>query len=39
LFYNKADEEMKFPSPVSGEVVDIIRGEKRKLLAIKIKAI
>ncbi|MHB1147507.1 MAG: Na(+)-translocating NADH-quinone reductase subunit A [Lutibacter sp.] len=38
LFYNKADEEMKFPSPVSGEVVDIIRGEKRKLLAIKIKA-
>jgi len=38
LFYNKANEEMKFPSPVSGEVVDIIRGEKRKLLAIKIKA-
>lgn len=38
LFYNKADEEMKFPSPVSGEVVDIIRGEKRKLLAVKIKA-
>lgn len=38
VFYNKANEEMKFPSPVSGEVVDIIRGEKRKLLAIKIKA-
>ncbi len=29
---------MKFTSPVSGEVVDIIRGEKRKLLAIKIQA-
>lgn len=38
VFYNKADEEMKFPSPVSGEVLDIIRGEKRKILAIKIKA-
>lgn len=38
LFYNKTNKEMKFPSPVSGEVVDIIRGEKRKLLAIKIKA-
>lgn len=38
LFYNKTNEDMKFPSPVSGEVVDIIRGEKRKLLAIKIKA-
>jgi len=29
---------MKFPSPVSGEVCDIVRGEKRKILAIKIKA-
>ncbi|MDO9037670.1 MAG: NADH:ubiquinone reductase (Na(+)-transporting) subunit A, partial [Lutibacter sp.] len=38
LFYNKANEDMKFPSPVSGEVMDIIRGEKRKILAIKIKA-
>ena len=38
VFYNKVNEEMKFPSPVSGEVIDIIRGEKRKILAIKIKA-
>ena len=38
VFYNKANEDMKFVSPVSGEVVDIIRGEKRKLLAIKIQA-
>ena len=38
VFYNKANEEMKFSSPVSGELVDIIRGEKRKILAVKIKA-
>jgi Na+-transporting NADH:ubiquinone oxidoreductase subunit A len=38
VFYNKANEEMKFPSPVSGEVVDIVRGEKRKILALKINA-
>lgn len=38
VFYNKANEDMKFPSPVSGELVDIIRGEKRKILAIKIEA-
>jgi Na+-transporting NADH:ubiquinone oxidoreductase subunit A len=38
VFYNKANEEMKFSSPVSGEVLDIVRGEKRKILAIKIKA-
>lgn len=38
VFYNKANEEMKFVSPVSGELVDIIRGEKRKILALKIQA-
>ncbi|PCH51957.1 MAG: NADH:ubiquinone reductase (Na(+)-transporting) subunit A [Flavobacteriaceae bacterium] len=38
VFYNKANEEMKFPSSVSGEVIDIIRGEKRKILAVKIQA-
>jgi Na+-transporting NADH:ubiquinone oxidoreductase subunit A len=38
VFYNKANEEMKFVSPVSGELVDIIRGEKRKILALKIEA-
>ena len=38
VFYNKANEEMKFPSPVSGELIDIIRGEKRKILAVKIQA-
>lgn len=38
VFFNKANEYMKFPSPVSGELVDIIRGEKRKILEIKIEA-
>jgi len=38
VFYNKANEDMKFVSPVSGELVDIIRGEKRKILALKIQA-
>jgi len=38
VFYNKANEDMKFPSPVSGELIDIIRGEKRKILAVKIQA-
>lgn len=30
LFYNKEIEEVLFTSPVSGEVVDIVRGDKRK---------
>ncbi len=38
VLFNKSNEDMKFVSPVSGEVIDIIRGEKRKLLAIKIQA-
>lgn len=38
LFYNKAFEEMQFVSPVSGEIVAIERGERRKVLFIKIKA-
>ena len=38
LFSDKYNEKLKFVSPVSGEVVDIIRGEKRKLLEIKILA-
>jgi len=38
LFYNKENESVKFASPVSGEVVEIERGEKRRVLAIKIKA-
>lgn len=38
VFYNKDDERVKFTSPVSGEIVEINRGEKRKILEIKIKA-
>lgn len=38
LFYNKSNEAVKFPSPVSGELIDIVRGERRKVLELKIKA-
>lgn len=38
LFNDKNDEAIKFCSPVSGEVIDIVRGEKRKILEIKILA-
>ncbi|WP_066221358.1 Na(+)-translocating NADH-quinone reductase subunit A [Formosa haliotis] len=38
VFYDKSYESVKFVSPVSGEIVDILRGEKRKILAIKIQA-
>ena len=37
LFYDKSDESVKFVSPVSGEIIDIARGEKRKILAIKLR--
>src|SRR6187549_1113763 len=38
LFHDKKHENIVFTSPVSGEVVEIKRGEKRKLLEIKILA-
>ncbi|KGL58812.1 Na(+)-translocating NADH-quinone reductase subunit A [Polaribacter sp. Hel1_85] len=38
LFYSKSDERILFPSPVSGKVVEIIRGARRKVLAMKIAA-
>ncbi|WP_378183008.1 Na(+)-translocating NADH-quinone reductase subunit A [Aquimarina sp. SS2-1] len=38
LFHSKTNEKMLFPSPVSGEVVEIVRGAKRKILAFKILA-
>jgi Na+-transporting NADH:ubiquinone oxidoreductase subunit A len=38
LFYDKNNEVIKFCSPVSGEVIEIIRGEKRKILEVKILA-
>ncbi len=38
LFYSKSNEKLFFPSPVSGEVVEIIRGAKRKILSFNILA-
>ncbi|MDY2587035.1 Na(+)-translocating NADH-quinone reductase subunit A [Winogradskyella aquimaris] len=38
LFYNKDNEDMKFVSPVSGEVIEIQRGPRRRIDAIKITA-
>lgn len=38
LFFAKGQPEMMFTSPVSGEVVEINRGEKRAILEIKILA-
>ena len=36
LFYDKSDERILFPSPVSGKVTEIVRGARRKVLEIKI---
>jgi Na+-transporting NADH:ubiquinone oxidoreductase subunit A len=38
LFFNKNEESMLFVSPVSGELVEVIRGERRKILMLKILA-
>jgi Na+-transporting NADH:ubiquinone oxidoreductase subunit A len=36
LFYNKNNEQMKFVSPVSGELIEIVRGARRRILTLKI---
>jgi len=38
LFYDKQRENILFVSPVSGEVVEVQRGDKRKILAVKVLA-
>ena len=38
LFVNKACPNVKFASPVSGTVSAIVRGERRKVLCVKVKA-
>lgn len=38
IFYNKSREDMKFVSPVSGELVEIVRGARRRILTLKILA-
>ncbi|HCQ29121.1 MAG TPA: NADH:ubiquinone reductase (Na(+)-transporting) subunit A [Flavobacteriales bacterium] len=37
LFYDKDNPKVKFCSPVSGEVSEIVRGEKRRILEFRIK--
>lgn len=37
LFYHKKYPEMQFVSPISGEVTEIKRGPKRKVLSVEIK--
>ena len=37
LFYDKNSERVKFVSPVSGKIKEIVRGERRKVLEIKIE--
>lgn len=36
VFYSKEQEQIKFTSPVSGEVKEIVRGAKRKILSVLI---
>ena len=38
LFVNKLCPEVRFASPVSGTVSAIVRGERRKVLCVKVKA-
>lgn len=38
LMHDKNNESLTFVSPVSGEVIEINRGEKRKLLSVVIKS-
>ncbi|MFY7810814.1 MAG: Na(+)-translocating NADH-quinone reductase subunit A [Flavobacterium sp.] len=38
IFYSKTDEAIKIVSPVSGTIQEILRGEKRVILSIKILA-
>jgi Na+-transporting NADH:ubiquinone oxidoreductase subunit A len=38
VFFNKDNEDMKFVSPVSGKVVEVLRGPRRRIDAVKIEA-
>ena len=38
IFYNKNKEEMHFVSPVSGELVEIVRGARRRITNLRILA-
>lgn len=38
LFHDKDHENVRLTSPVSGEVVEVLRGAKRRILAVKVLA-
>ncbi|MBD79464.1 MAG: NADH:ubiquinone reductase (Na(+)-transporting) subunit A [Crocinitomicaceae bacterium] len=38
IFYDKLHPEMQFVSPVSGEIAEVIRGEKRRILEVRVLA-
>ncbi|MDX5320584.1 MAG: NADH:ubiquinone reductase (Na(+)-transporting) subunit A, partial [Bacteroidota bacterium] len=38
LFISKTQPDVCFTSPVSGEVVEVVRGEKRRILELRIQA-
>jgi Na+-transporting NADH:ubiquinone oxidoreductase subunit A len=38
IFVDKNKEQVHYSSPVSGEIAEIVRGEKRKILSVKILA-
>ena len=38
LFVNKLYPEVRFASPVSGKVTAVVRGERRKVLCVKVEA-
>jgi len=38
VFFDKQDERVVWSSPVSGEIEEVVRGDRRKILAIKIKS-
>lgn len=38
LFYDKYNPQIKFTSPVSGNVKEVVRGERRKILEVVVQA-
>ncbi len=38
LFHDKYNPRIQFTSPVSGEVLELVRGERRRILEVKIQA-
>lgn len=38
IFFDKYQSEIKYASPIAGEITEIVRGEKRRILEVRIKA-